>query len=108
MARIPYRIANPAARASRGRNPAPTRRTRPLGSWVLAAVAGLPSPSQPAAAHPPLRDAPVLWYDDDARDIKPPAERDPDLLWDSITEGFLEPVGRATHPGRTVRRVGTL
>jgi hypothetical protein len=55
-----------------------------------------------------LRDAPVVWYEDDAKTIEEPAERDPNLLWDMMNDAFFLPVGRVTHPGRLVRRIGTL
>ncbi len=42
------------------------------------------------------------------RDVPQPEERSPSLAWDAAREAFFRPVGRLTHPGRLVRRVGTL
>ncbi len=62
----------------------------------------------PALAAPPLRDAPVIWHEDDRRDIPEPRERDPNLIWDSADDSVVRPLGRLTHPGRIVRCVGAL
>jgi hypothetical protein len=55
----------------------------------------------------PLRDAPVPWFDDDARDIAKPGERDPNLTWDGI-DATLQGVERQVNFGRLGRRLGTL
>ncbi len=59
-------------------------------------------------ADPPLSDAPVVWHENDRRDIPPPAPRDPSLARDAIDASLFRPMGRLFHPGRMVRRVGTL
>jgi hypothetical protein len=56
----------------------------------------------------PLRDEPVVWYADDRRDIQEPAERDPSLVWDAIDATAFRPFSRLVHPGRLVRKVGTI
>jgi hypothetical protein len=61
-----------------------------------------------ARAGEPLQDEPVIWYEDDRRDIPLPRTREPNLLWDGPNEVFVRPLGRLTHPGRAVRRVRTL
>ncbi len=78
---------------------------RVLALPFVIAIALAPAPALPA---PPLRDAPVIWHDDDRRDIPEPRERDPNLLWDSIDDTAVRPFGRLMHPGRIVRRVGGL
>jgi hypothetical protein len=74
---------------------------------VLAVTLGLAisGPSAGVAAEP-LRDAPVIWHEDDRRDIPQPEERSPNVLWDSIADTFVHPIGRFFNPGRVVRRVG--
>jgi hypothetical protein len=62
----------------------------------------------PARAAAPLCDAPPVWYDDDRRDVPPPRVREPNLVWNGPLETFVRPLGRITHPGRLVRRVGTV
>jgi hypothetical protein len=74
----------------------------------VAAVSGAGLTAAPAAARPPLVDAPVLWHEDDRHDSAEPAERDPNLLRDQLNTTVLRPVRRATTPSRLVRRVGTL
>jgi hypothetical protein len=86
----------------RSRNAAggrPARRIAVLGA--LAVLLGLTGGA-------PLRDAPIVWYADDAHDIPEPAERDPNLLWDGVQATFVRPAARVFHPGRFVRRVGVL
>ena len=40
-------------------------------------------------ARPPLRDAPIVWYDRDEEALtEVPDERDPDLYWDYYNEGI--------------------
>jgi hypothetical protein len=60
-----------------------------------------------AVADPPLREAPVVWYDDDKRDIPQPASRDPNLMRDALEASFFRPIGRLVNPGRLVRNLGT-
>jgi hypothetical protein len=61
-----------------------------------------------SAAADPLSDLPVAWYEDDQRPIAEPAERDPNLHWDMVNDTIVRPLSRMTHPGRLVRRIGTL
>src|SRR5262245_48711340 len=60
------------------------------------------------ASEPALRDRPVIWYEDDRRDIPRPETRDPSLIWDTMREGFFRPLGRLTDPVRLARTVGGL
>ncbi len=63
----------------------------------------------PVRAAEPLRDAPVIWYADDRRNVTSEiAERDPNLIWNAINESMLRPVSRWTKPSRLVRHVGVL
>ncbi len=63
----------------------------------------------PAAGFPqPLVDGPVVWYEDDRRPIPEPRERDPNLIWDYVDDSLVLPIQRLTHPGRLIRRVGTV
>jgi hypothetical protein len=61
-----------------------------------------------AEATVPLVDAPVRWFEGDQEPIPVPEVRDPSLWKDYIETSILRPVGRLTHPGRLVRRVGGL
>lgn len=47
----------------------------------------------------------VIWHEDDRRPGPPPKPRDPNLLWDGITETALRPISRITNPGRLMRAV---
>lgn len=78
---------------------------------LLALLATLVTLSSPrgAAAREPLRDAPPVWYDDDARDVAAaPAERDPNIMWDGIDDSVARPLSRFANPVRAVRRIGSL
>lgn len=81
---------------------AKTSRILPALLLTLALASVVPASSME------LRDVPVVWYDDDAQTIEEPKEREPNLLWDMMNDAFFLPVGRATHPGRLARRIGTL
>jgi hypothetical protein len=74
---------------------------------VLAVLAVTLAPAR-APADAPLRDAPVIWHEDDRHDISAPRERAPNLIWDSADDSVVRPFGRLTHPGRIVRGVGTM
>jgi len=76
---------------------------------VLALALAVAAAFGPARAHAaaPLRDALVVWHDDDRHDIAEPKGRDPDLVWTGIEDTAFQPIGRLTHPGRLVRRIGT-
>lgn len=61
----------------------------------------------PASGAEPLRDAPVVWYADDRRNLEHvPDERDPSLTWDYIGDSLTLPIARATEPTRWVRWLG--
>ncbi len=60
-----------------------------------------------ALAGEPLRDAPVIWHEDDRNHVAEPGERDPNLLWDGINDTVILPRERHTNPVRLIRRVGT-
>ena len=55
-----------------------------------------------------LADAPVVWFEDDRRDIAGPAPRDPSVTWDYFEDSWGMPRERWTDPVRLVRRAGTL
>lgn len=78
------------------------------GVWVRPWRAALALIALGAGGPPPLDDRPVVWYEADRQDIPQPAVRNPNLLWDQVNETVFLPIGRFTHPGRLVRRVGTL
>ncbi len=71
---------------------------------ALCAITGLALPG----GDPPLQDAPVVWYEDDRRDIPPPEPRDPNKVRSSVEATFFRPLGRIFHPGRIVRGVGSI
>jgi len=56
----------------------------------------------------PLRDAPVVWHDNDRQNIELPARRDPNLIRDAIESSFFRPMGRLFNPARVVRHIGSL
>ncbi len=60
------------------------------------------------AGRPDLTDAPVVWYDDDSRDIPEPPEREPNLFLDMLESSLFGPVGRTLYPPRQIRNLGTL
>lgn len=66
------------------------------------------APAQKGVARTPLIDRSVLWHEDDMRDIPKPRERDPSIVWDMVDDSIVRPFGRLTHPGRIIRRIGTL
>lgn len=70
---------------------------------ALSMAAALALGAGAAHARPRLNE-PVIWHEDDRRDIPQPKERDPNLLWDGVTETFLRPVSRVTNPGRLLRQ----
>jgi hypothetical protein len=57
-------------------------------------------------ADEPLRNAPVVWYDDDRRGIPEPEERDPSLLWDGPQSSIVRPLDRFFTPSRIGRQIG--
>jgi hypothetical protein len=83
--------------------PANRRNRRPR--WFTVAVGLALITVSAAASKEALRDAPVIWFDDDQRTIAEPAERDPSLLWDGINETFVLPVGRFLRPSRLVGKL---
>jgi hypothetical protein len=107
MAKTRFPSADRAGAGRRGRsspplaaNPGAYRRL-PAGLGALVVLLALTGAA-------PLRDAPVVWYADDARTVPEPWEREPNLLWDGVQASFVRPVARVTHPGRFVRRIGVL
>ena len=75
------------------------------GKGIAAIAAGLLLMTVSAAAgKDALRDAPVIWYDDDRNDIAEPRRRQPNLLWDGPKETVQRPLVRITRPGRLIRR----
>ncbi|NIM51615.1 MAG: hypothetical protein GTN62_12370 [Gemmatimonadales bacterium] len=83
------------------RSPSGSRR---WSAVVLCIVAGIAA----TGAKPPLRDAPVAWHEDDRRDIPAPKPRDLNRVHVTMDASFFRPLGRLFHPGRFVRRVGTI
>ncbi len=75
---------------------------------VLAALTVLVASTAFAAADDPLRDKPVIWYEEGRLPTPPQEERDPNLLWDMIHDSVVLPIGRHTRPDRLVRRIGTI
>lgn len=85
-----------------------TTSARSLGPVLLALVIGVTAlvPSLAVAGDDPLRDAPVVWYEDDRRSLDTvPDARDPNLKWDQFNESITRPLGYYLHPGRFVRRL---
>lgn len=79
-----------------------------MRAWGVAWLALL-ALAAPQASAAPLREGPVLWQEDDRKNVvKAPVERNPNLLWTSTNETFLRPIGRLVNPVRLGRRVGTL
>lgn len=78
-----------------------------VAACALAGLSGLGWPSR-APAREKLVDAPIVWYEDDRRDIAEPRERDPNLVRDQLHTTVVRPLRRWTSPSRLARRVGTL
>jgi hypothetical protein len=60
-----------------------------------------------AAAAPHLVDAPVVWHEDDRRDIPQPVPRDPNVVATAVDETFFRGLGRLLNPVRLLRTFGT-
>ncbi len=75
---------------------------------AIVALAALVISTPLAAADEPLRDEPVIWYEEGRLPTPPQEERDPNLLWDMIHDSVVLPMGRHTRPDRLVRRIGTI
>ena len=89
----------------------PISRFRTDGAAMRLALAclALLALATPRGYAAPLREGPVLWQEDDRKNVAAaPAVRDPNLLWTSTNETFLRPIGRLVNPVRLGRRVGTL
>ncbi len=71
---------------------------------VMLVVAGMAV----SGSRSPLVDEPVVWHEDDRRDIPMPESREPNLSRDALESSLFRPMGRFFDPGRFVRRVGTL
>jgi hypothetical protein len=77
---------------------------RPSGSRPLAALALVLSVGVAArVAGPPLRDAPVVWHEDDRRDISQPATRVVNRTRAGVEAALFRPTGRFFDPARFVR-----
>lgn len=70
---------------------------------ALCALTGLAVTS----GDPPLRDAPVVWHENDRQDVPAPAPRDPNKVRSSVDATLFRPLGRIFHPGRIVRGIGS-
>lgn len=82
-------------------------RRRAGAALALALAAWLPAglPASVRAAAPPLRDAPVVWFADDARPVPPPAPDERGLVPYAV-EAFLgRPFSRFWNPARLARRL---
>jgi hypothetical protein len=73
---------------------------------MLLALSGRMHPA--GAGEPPLKDAPVVWYEDDRRDIEKPEEREPSIAWDYFDDSWGWPRERWTDPVRLIRNFGKL
>jgi hypothetical protein len=73
------------------RFPSASRRTVVV---LLCLTAGLAAD----AGDPPLRDVPVVWHEEDRRDIPLPTERDPNLIRSGVDATFFRPTGRFFNP----------
>ncbi len=60
-----------------------------------------------AAAAPYLVDAPVVWHEDDRRDVPQPTPRDPNVVATAVDETFFRGLGRLLDPVRLLRVFGT-
>ncbi len=54
-----------------------------------------------------LTDTPIVWHEDDRRDISKPAPRDPNDITAALDASLFRPLGRVLNPARLVRGVGT-
>ena len=79
-------------------------RIRAAYAALVATVLLAPLAAQGAA---PLRDGPVVWYEDDRRDTEPPKGRDPSVKWDYFDDSWAQPRERITDPTRITRWIGT-
>ncbi|UCF40663.1 MAG: hypothetical protein JSW43_13220 [Gemmatimonadota bacterium] len=79
-------------------------RFRRAEAAALCALAGVAL----AAGEPPLRDAPVVWHENDRQDIPAPRPRDPNKVRSSVEATLFRPLGRIFHPGRIVRGFGSI
>jgi hypothetical protein len=65
-------------------------------------------PGSVVAGRPPLRDAPIVWYEDDRRGIPQPKEREPSLQREYFEAGWGQPRERTTDPVRITWAIGRL
>lgn len=87
--------------------PFPPRFARALALAVSAGFFAVVSPAAVLALEP-LRDAPILWWENDAAAIPNiPAERDPIIRRDQFTSTFARPLQRNTRFSNVTRRVGS-
>lgn len=74
---------------------------------LVCALFALAVPGASARGEEPLSDAPIVWWEDDRRDMEEPKERDPNLLRDQIHTTVVQPLRRNTSPAALVRWIGT-
>jgi hypothetical protein len=56
-------------------------------------------------AGPSLADVPIVWHEDDRRDIPKPEPRDVGLIREVMDEAFWHPLDRLFNPARAARRI---
>jgi hypothetical protein len=57
------------------------------------------------AVGPALADVPIVWHEDDRRDIPKPESRDVGIIREVMDESFWHPLDRLFNPARAVRRI---
>ncbi|MBD3222068.1 hypothetical protein GF314_12585 [bacterium] len=70
------------------------------GRIATVLLAGLVIAMSAVAGRPPLRDGPVVWYEDDRRPIPVPDQYDPLPISSEIRATVSRPIGRALDPVR--------
>ncbi len=83
--------------------------TRRVSLVFAAAVLATAAAPARGSDRPPLRDAPVVWWEDDASIsiTTPPVERDPSIPKDQFTQSVVRPLQRNTRFSSVTRRVGS-
>jgi len=75
-------------------------RFRSCAEAVLCGLLLIAMASPVQAGRPPLRDGPVIWYEDDQRPVPVPKEFDPGLIATEVQSTVSRPIGRAFDPVR--------
>jgi hypothetical protein len=57
---------------------------------------------------PLLEDVPIVWHEEDRRDIPMPTPRDPNVIASALDASLFRPLGRLLNPARLVRGFGTV